>query len=383
MWTRRRIASITSLLATVVFLTWLAFHSSEPSYHGKSLSAWLEQARQNKEIENALSDVYLDTPSARAVRAMGKDALPTLLRMAHTRDTPLRRRIFDLSRQYDWLGLHPQTFGDIQMKYAYGFWVLGPAAKAALPELISMLGDPAPEVRVLAAFAIGKIGPDGAPAIPALQTLITNSLSANVQGQWKGEDRMLAAYALGSIGPAAQTAFPQLELLRKDSDLFVHVHAEVAFIKISGTGLDAILEPLKYPSNSTNWLFAAEAIALLGTNGAPAIPSLIPALQNTNASVREKALDALSAIHMSPELTVPAILPLVAATNTNAGQRAMALSALRNLGPSARPMVPTTTLLQALQDPDENIRIHTTNALRQIDPEAARKAGIDSGSDSN
>jgi len=140
---------------------------------------------------------------------------------------------------------------------------------------------------------------------------------------------------------------------------------------------------LKSPSHSGNWLFAAEATAVLGTNGAPAIPSLIPALQNTNASVREKALDALSAIHMSPEFSVPAILPLVAAANTNAGQRATALTILRNFGPSARAMVPVTTLLQALQDPDQNIRIHATNALRQIDPEAARKAGVDSGDDHN
>jgi HEAT repeat protein len=235
----------------------------------------------------------------------------------------------------------------------------------------------------VAAFAIGKIGPDGAPAIPALQRLITNSLSANVKGQWKGEDRFLAAYALGSMGPAAHIALPQLELLRKDSDPSVRAAAEAAFVKVAGHGLDAILERLKNPSNSTNWLFTAEAIAFLGTNGAPAIPLLIPALENANARVREKALDALSAIHMSPELTVPAILPLVAAANTNAGQRVIALTILRNLGQGARPVVPLTTLLQALQDPDENIRIHATNALRQIDPEAARKAGVDSGADNN
>jgi HEAT repeat protein len=383
MCTRRRIASTTAVLAILALLAWLTFHSSEPSYHGKSLSAWLEQARQNKELENAFPGVHLETPSARAVRAMGKDALPALLRMAHTRDTALRRRIFDLSRQYDWLGLHLQPFDDIQMKYAYGFLVLGPEANGALPELISMLGDRAPEVRVLAAFAIGNIGPDGAPAISALQRLITNSLSANVQGQWKGEDRALAAYALGSMGPAAQTALPQLELLRNDSDLFVRAAAEAAFVKISGHGLDAILQRLKDSSNSTNWLFAAEAIAFLGTNGTPAIPYLITALQNTNASLREKALDALCAIHMSPELTVPAILPLVAATNTKAGERATALSALRNLGPSARATVPMTTLLQALADPDQSVRAQATNALRQIDPEAARKAGIDSDDNRN
>lgn len=382
MWTRRRIASTIALLAFLAFLAWLAFHSSEPSYHGKSLSAWLEQARPNNEFDNPFQDIYLDTPSARAVRAIGKDALPTLLRLAHTRDTLPRQALFDLFQRYHWLGFRTQRFEDIHLKAAYGFLVLGPEAKSALPELISMLDDPASEVQIVAAFAIGKIGPDGAPAIPALQRLITNSLSANPTRKFSTDERSVPAYALGAMGPAARRALPQLELLRKDSDLFVRATAEAACIKISGTGLDAIFEPLKEPP-PTNWAFAAEAIQFLGTNAAPAIPLLIPALQNTNASVRNTALLALSAIHMSPETTIPAILPFVAATNTNSITRARALTIIRNFGPSARGLVPMTALLQALQDPDENIRIHATNALRQIDPDAARKAGIDSGDDRN
>lgn len=383
MWTRRRMVSTAAVLTLVAFLAWLAFHSSEPFYHGKSLSAWLEQARQNKELEHAFPDAHLDTPPARAVRAMGKNALPTLLRMTRTRDTSLRRQFFDLSQRYHWLGFHPQRFDDIQEKAAYGFLVLGHVSKPALPELISLLDDPAPEVRLLAAFAIGKIGPDGAPAIPALQRLISNSISAKVQRNHAADERGLAAFALGEMGAIARPALPQIEQLRKDSTAFVCSAAEAAHVKISGDGLDAILEPLKDPSNSTNWPVAAEAITFLGTNAAPAISLLILALQNTNATVREKALDALSAIHMSPEITIPAILPFAVATNTNNGNRANALSALRNFGSSARGMVPTTTLLQALQAPDEGVRAQATNALRQIDPEAARKAGIDSSSASD
>jgi HEAT repeat protein len=247
-----------------------------------------------------------------------------------------------------------------------------------------MLDDPSPEVRAIASFAIGKIGPDGAPAIPALQRLITNSPAA-YQSRWVSRDaeRALAAFALGGMGPVARSALPQIELLRKDSDPFVRGAAEVAFIKISVHGLDAIFDALKDSSNSTNWLFGAEAILFLGTNGAPAIPFLISALQNTKANVQEKALGALSAIHMSPETTIPAILPLVSATNTNNRIRDWALSVLHNLGPNARGLVPMATLLQILHDPDEEIRNRATNALRQIDPEAAKKAGIDLGDGSN
>jgi len=354
-------------------------------YRGKSLSAWLDQANQNQEgAFEYLSDTHLETPSARAIRAMGKDALPTLLRMAHTRDTLLRRALEGLSEHHRWLGLHPQNLKEIHDKTAYGFLVLGAEAKFALPELISMLDDPAPEVRAMASFAIAKLGPDGARAIPALQRVTTNSPAA-YQSRWISRDveLALAAFALGAMGPVARSALPQIEPLRKDSDPFVRGAAEVAFIKISGHNLDAIFEALKEPANSTNWLFGAEAVLFLGTNGAPAIPFLISALQNTNASVEEKALGALSAIHMSPETTIPAILPLLSATNTNNRVRDRALSVLHNFGRSAGGIVPTSTLLQILQNPDEDIRRRATNALRQIDPEAARKAGIDSGDDRN
>jgi HEAT repeat protein len=376
-----RIASILVLLAGVGLLAWLVFHSFEPSYHGKSLSVWLDQAQQNKEIGNMWPGIYVDTPTARAVRAMGKDALPALLRMARTRDTAMRRRLIALSDEYAWIGVHPEPFDHIQMKAAYGFFVLGPAAKPALSKLISMLDDSAPEVRALAAFAIGKIGPESARAIPALQKLITRPLAPNPQGTSAFQDRYVAAYALGAMGPAARAALPQIELLRQDSNMIVRAVAEAAFIRISGAGLSAIVEPLKAPSDSTNWLFAAEAVQFLGTNGAPAIPFLLQALQSTNARVSSLALNALAAIHMSPEITIPAILPLIGINNTNAWDRANALDVLRSFGPSARGLAPVAILLQALTDPDLNVRAHATNALRHIDPEAAKKAGIDAGED--
>jgi hypothetical protein len=301
--------------------------------------------------------------------------------MARTRDTAMRRRLIALSDEYAWIGVHPEPFDHIQMKAAYGFYVLGPAAKPALSKLVSMLDDPAPEVRALAAFAIGKIGPESARAIPALQRLITKPLAPNPQGTFAIQDRYLAAYALGAMGPAARAALPQIELLRQDSNMIVRAVAEAAFIRISGAGLSAIVEPLKAPSDSTNWLFAAEAVQFLGTNGAPAIPFLLQALQSTNARASSLALNALAAIHVSPEITIPAILPLIGISNTNAWDRANALDVLRSFGPSARGLAPVAILLQALTDPDLNVRAHATNALRHIDPEAAKKAGIDAGED--
>ena len=377
MWSRRRIALVSVAVGFTATFAWLAFHSSEPSYHGKSLSVWLEEARTNQELSDALADVQIDSPAARAVRAMGKRALPALTRMARTRDTALRRRLLELSVQHPWMGMHPQSFEDIQMKSAYGFLVLGPAAKPAVPELISMLDDPSPEVRVLAAFALGKIGPDAVAAIPQLRQMIDKAAQRGVTGmKWRDADKWLAAYALGGIGPAARPALRQIMSLKNDPNFMVRAAADAALVRIAGEGLGPILDTLKDYSNSTNWLFAVQAVHLMGTNGAPAIPFLIQGLQHTNQDLRAHVVRTLGAIHTRSEVCIPALLPLLQLSNTNAGIRSDALDAIRNFGSAARGLMPISELVRCLDDPEESVRRHATNALRQLDPEAVDTAGI-------
>src|SRR5438445_4670055 len=123
----------------IAAVAWIAFGPHEPSYQGKSLSAWLAEANQRKELGDPFAEIVIDTPPARAIRAMGKDALPALLRMAATRDTPLRNTIENFSINNEWLGIHPQSFKDIQFNAAYGFMVLGPKARPAVPRLVVLL----------------------------------------------------------------------------------------------------------------------------------------------------------------------------------------------------------------------------------------------------
>ena len=357
---------------------WISFHSSEPSYQGKKLSAWLEEARQNGELSDALADIQLDTPAAKAIRSMGEEALPVLIRMARSRDTALRRKVREFWEEHDWMTFRPEEFADIQMKAAYGFLALGPAARPAVSELTSMLNDPAAEVRTMAAFALGKIGPGASNAVPALQKLIQNPSPPPTYGKWRIEDRYIGTYALGQIGPAARPALRQIMALTNDAEYVVRTAAFAAAIRITGDGLGPFVEALKDPSNDvTNWLFAARVMHLAGTNGIPAIPLLIEALQNTNNDVRGQAVQTLGAIHMRPEVCVPALLPLLELTNTNTWTRASALSALRNFGPSAPPgAVPLAEITRCLDDPDQFVRTCATNTLRQLYPEAAAGAGI-------
>lgn len=70
----------------------------------------------------------------------------------------------------------------IRSAAAYTLGALGPAAAAALSNLIRLLHDPEPSVRLAAAFAIGAIGPAARAALPRLAELRRDS-SAQVATQ--------------------------------------------------------------------------------------------------------------------------------------------------------------------------------------------------------
>ena len=84
---------------------------------------------------------------------------------------------------------------------------LGPAAKEAVPDLQSALGDADKDVRRCAARSLGDIGKASKPAVAALGKSLKDA-DAPV--------RQAAAYALGRIGdPAAK---PFLEAAKKDTN---------------------------------------------------------------------------------------------------------------------------------------------------------------------
>ncbi len=93
---------------------------------------------------------------------------------------------------------------------------MGPAAQAALPELIDATGKRAEdsEVRRLAAAAVGSMGPYARDAVPTLiQVLNDRKEDPDVQAS--------AIVALGQIGPAAKQAIPALvETLRQQNQQF-------------------------------------------------------------------------------------------------------------------------------------------------------------------
>jgi HEAT repeat protein len=80
---------------------------------------------------------------------------------------------------------------------------LGRIGAAAVPDLVRALGDPDPGVRLRAAEALARIGPDAKEAVPELIRLLSDERE-------HVETRKAAAWALGQIGPPASGAVPEL-----------------------------------------------------------------------------------------------------------------------------------------------------------------------------
>ena len=92
-----------------------------------------------------------------------------------------------------------------------------------MPALIDVLrdGDEGPDVRGGAAWALGEIGPEAKPAVPALIELLEH------ENDWARE---MAAGALGRIGPEAEEAIPMLEQVadKENEDPYVRLAAREA-----------------------------------------------------------------------------------------------------------------------------------------------------------
>jgi HEAT repeat protein len=112
---------------------------------------------------------------------------------------------------------------NVRLAVATALWRLGPNGKAAAPGLIDAFkSDEEPQVRVMAAFALGKIGPE-------------KGVVAVLAGALKGDAivvRRAAAFALGEIGPGAKDAVTELIALFRDTDVIASKNAAQALKKI-------------------------------------------------------------------------------------------------------------------------------------------------------
>lgn len=279
---RRRHVLAVLLAAGLGLIAWLLCRTPEPVYQGKNLRHWLW------EMEIAPDSASLAwKESIEAVRAMGTNALPTLLAMLRTPESAWKRKFVDWTQ--DALGLDLEDhLPEVRRRRALaGLRVLGTVAEPAIPQITKLvsagdlqvsasalgalaeIGGPqtiaplmaavtnkSPQVSVPAAAMLGALRADARPAIPALLEALETSdagLRASAAralgeiafsprrcvpaltkalGDSNSLVRFSAATALGQFGDAAESALPAIQALSVDGDEFARRAIPRAAIRV-------------------------------------------------------------------------------------------------------------------------------------------------------
>ncbi|MHB1033611.1 MAG: HEAT repeat domain-containing protein [Pirellulales bacterium] len=250
---------------------------------------------------------------------------------------------------------------------------MGPEAKPAIPALTELLRDKDPNVRIAAVSALGRIASAAVPALTELRKNVGPSA-----GGAPGMDlnpsglrvvgpliriRPAAARALGQIGPAA---IPALTELLRDKDWEVRCFAAEALGKIGSEAKMAIpaLTALLKDKNPNVRVAAAEALGGIGPEAKTAIPALIRLLKETDDPFAPQE-PASAPGEIAPE-TVPGLTHLL--KDEDISTRCSAISALGRIGPEAKTAIPVLTGL--LKDKDWDVRCFAAEALGKIGSEA-------------
>ena len=286
--------------------------AKEPSYQGRKLSAWLDdlyevtgggpllagpagQPSEAKQDPASIDAATVAAPSAgaapedqrlkpkqdqavEAIRQIGTDAIPYLIKVFRSREPGLMRRLATFSFKSS------QTANERFMRSVGGFRALGSRAELAIPELSEFVenGDTAYE----ASLAMAAIGPQSVPHL-------IRALGQSDERVWQA-----AAEALGQILSSDETALTVLLKCLKNKDPLVRSYAAGAIGVLGGEPYEivpALITSLEDPQASVR-NYAALTLGRFGRDAKAAVPALSKALKDLDAEVSQSAALALQQI---------------------------------------------------------------------------------------
>jgi hypothetical protein len=260
---RVRIALAVLLLAPAGVIAWLVLRPQErePAFQGKSLSFWLSEYHEN--FNTGMEEgVKARELAENALRKIGTNAIPTLLKMAAKRDSFVVTKLVVLwawqMREVSYLpawiqfpGWYSNQGAFLNEEAALGFELLGADAQQAVPALIGIyeqgispqsqdatyralvaigpgalrMGTPSflrratssdATVRRIAVQALAEVDAEPREVVPALVKALSDTDPIV---------RLSAATGLGRFGTNAQDGVPALDLLLSDPILHLRVAA--------------------------------------------------------------------------------------------------------------------------------------------------------------
>ena len=247
------------LVALLGLVIWQIISPGEPEpvYQGRPLSFWLANAAEPViDIENPKPTLH------QAMRAMGTNSVPALLRMLRANDPAWKLKLIALGQKQN---------------------------------LIKIEHVPASELNYRAALGFEQLGTDASNTVPTLIKLYQQTSSE--------DSRRYIAQSLGAIGPSAKTAVSELvkDIYTTNAALFCLVIYALGEIHSEPTlALPPLINCLSDPQ-PVRRAQAASALGQFGAEAKPAVPALIQLLQDPNSSVNNAARDALKTIDVKPK----------------------------------------------------------------------------------
>ena len=125
--------------ALVSVVDWQVLRLREPVYRGKRLSIWLNAYRIYGLAGVETWQVRVEQQEAdEAVRQIGTNALPTLLRMLRANDSALKVKLMDLAARQHFIHINYTPADELNYRACSAFGVLRAKAQSAVPALISI-----------------------------------------------------------------------------------------------------------------------------------------------------------------------------------------------------------------------------------------------------
>lgn len=267
---------------------WWLVRAAEPSFQGKTVTAWLKEFNSNS------------GEASQAMKALGEKALPGVIRELRVKDSSFKQKFYELARKQSVIKIAFTQDTLRRDRAIQACAALGPAAKPAIPALGEALGYGSGR----AAQVLEKFGPE---AIEALATALTNAPGCSPPYATAG--------VLGRMGVAARMAVTNLAWEFENYSVGYPRHA-------SAVAMGAICQELIEKAHETN----CQEVVIAKT-------VLIRGLINTNWGVRRAAADALARFKANAQEATGALVKLL--VDSQLEVRQSATNALMAIDPRA------------------------------------------------
>jgi HEAT repeat protein len=308
-------------------------------------------------------------------RAGDRDALPALADGLPNQQPFIRQRILDTIAGFgaDAKAVRPalvEAMKDpqavVRVSAALALLQSGDA-EAALPVLAAALKDNTVHItyheRIHA--ALRKLGPDAKAALPGLKS-VAGEPGVTLY-------RIQCLVTMAKVDPAEKDAAVATltELLGRTTSYF-QIEVAAALLQLEPDNRRALMV-LEQALSDANRQVAARALLRLGPAAKAAAPALRRATEDESVLVRYMAAAAWWKVDGKNPKAFAVLTDALKDRTAPADARTQAALALGELGEDARDAAPV--LLEALRDRNPTVRAVAETALKKVDPEAARKAG--------